>query len=77
MSEQVSLAPIIQQVGAIEESRVDEAVSALGRLLTTAIKDAKTKHGPNKRVRVFLTLDAPTPDTALTEGREVRKEGNR
>ena len=28
-------------------------------LLTKAIKDAKAKHGPSKRVRVFLTLDTP------------------
>ena len=59
VSEQVSLAPILQQVGAIEEGRVDEAVSTIARLLTNAIKDAKAKHGPNKRVRVFLTLEIP------------------
>jgi hypothetical protein len=39
--------------------RVEEAVSTLARLLTKAIKDAKAKHGPSKRVRVFLTLDTP------------------
>ena len=77
VSEQVSLAPIIQQVGAIEESRVDEAVSAVARLLTTAIKDAKAKHGPNKRVRVFLTLDVPAAGAPLTAGPETRKEGTR
>jgi hypothetical protein len=38
---------------------VKEAVSTLARLLTKAIKDAKAKHGPSKRVRVFLTLDTP------------------
>jgi hypothetical protein len=57
VSEQVPLAPILQQVGAIEEGRVDEAVSTIARLLTNAIKDAKAKHGPGKRVRVFLTLN--------------------
>jgi hypothetical protein len=57
VSEQVPLAPIIQQVGAIEEGRVEEAVSTIARLLTNAIKDAKAKHGPSKRVRVFLTLN--------------------
>jgi hypothetical protein len=57
VSEQVPLAPIIQQVGAIEEGRVEEAVSTIARLLTNAIKDAKAIHGPGKRVRVFLTLN--------------------
>jgi hypothetical protein len=74
VSEQVSLAPILQQVGAIEEGRVDEAVSTIARLLTTAIKDAKAKHGHNKRVRVFLTLDlssgeAPSAATDESGGR--------
>ena len=59
VDEQLSLAPILQQIGAIDETRVEEAVSTLGRLLTKAIKDAKAKHGPSKRVRVFLTLDTP------------------
>jgi hypothetical protein len=57
--EQIPLGPIIQQVGAIEETRVEEAVSTLTRLLTKAIKDAKARHGASKRVRVFLTLDSP------------------
>jgi hypothetical protein len=59
VDEQLSLAPILQQIGAIDETRVEEAVATLGRLLTKAIKDAKAKHGPSKRVRVFLTLDTP------------------
>src|SRR5215831_7194463 len=59
VDEQLPLAPILQQIGAIDESRVEEAVSTLGRLLTKAIKDAKAKHGAGKRVRVFLTLDTP------------------
>lgn len=45
-----------------------EAVSTFARLLTRAIKDAKASHGPNKRVRVFLTLDTSpivgSPDIA-------------
>ena len=45
------------KVGAIEENRLDEALSQLTRLLTKAIKDAKAKHGPGKRVRVFLRAD--------------------
>jgi hypothetical protein len=59
VDEQLPLAPILQQIGAIDETRVEEAVATLGRLLTKAIKDAKAKHGPSKRVRVFLTLDTP------------------
>jgi hypothetical protein len=59
VDEQLSLAPILQHIGAIDETRVEEAVATLARLLTKAIKDAKARHGPNKRVRVFLTLDTP------------------
>jgi hypothetical protein len=59
VDEQLSLAPILQHIGAIDETRAEEAVSTLAQLLTKAIKDAKAKHGPSKRVRVFLTLDTP------------------
>ena len=59
VDEQFSLAPILQHIGAIDETHVEEAVSTLARLLTKAIKNAKAKHGPSKRVRVFLTLDTP------------------
>jgi len=45
---------------------VDEAVATLAQLLTRAIKDAKAKHGPSKRVRVFLTLDTPLTDLPAT-----------
>jgi hypothetical protein len=62
VDEQLSLAPILQHIGAIDETRVEEAVSTLARLLTKAIKEAKAKHGPSKRVRVFLTLDTPLAD---------------
>jgi hypothetical protein len=68
VDEQLSLAPILQHIGAIDETRVEEAVSTLAQLLTKAIKDAKAKHGPSKRVRVFLTLDSPLagiPGTGL------------
>lgn len=57
VQESVSLAPILQQIGAIEEDRVDEAVSKFTSLLKNAIKDAKAKHGAGKRVRVFLRMD--------------------
>ena len=49
-----SLAPLVTEVGAIEESRMDDAVEKLSRLLLNALKDAKARHGPGKRVRVFL-----------------------
>lgn len=58
VQESVELGPIIQQIGAIEEDRVDEAMSTLTALLTKAVKDAKAKHDPSKRVRVFLRIDA-------------------
>ena len=57
VQESVELGPIIQQIGAIEEDRVEEALSKLMTLLTKAIKDAKAKHGLGKRLRVFLRLD--------------------
>jgi hypothetical protein len=59
VDEQVSLVPIVQQIGAIEESRVDEAVEMFARLLKKVLRDAKAKHGKNKRVRVFLRLEPP------------------
>src|SRR5919106_778637 len=49
VDEQIPLAPILQYIGAIDETRVEEAVSTLAQLLTKAIKDAKAKHGPSKR----------------------------
>lgn len=57
MQESVALAPILQQIGAIEEDRVEEAVSTFTSLLKKAIKDAKSKHGSGKRVRVFLRME--------------------
>jgi len=58
VQESVELGPIIQQIGAIEEDRIEEALSKLTTLLTKAVKDAKAKHGPGKRVRVFLRLES-------------------
>jgi len=54
VQESISLDPILQQIGAIEEDRVDEAISKFTGLIRNAIKDAKTKHGTGKRVRIFL-----------------------
>jgi hypothetical protein len=61
VDEQLLLALILQHIGAIDETRVEEAVSTLAQLLTKAIKDAKARHGPSKRMRVFLTLDRRSP----------------
>jgi len=57
VQECVALAPILQQIGAIEEDRIEEAISKFTSLLRNAIKDAKAKHGVGKRVRVFLRTD--------------------
>ncbi len=57
VQEEISLAPIVQAVGAIEEEHVDEAVERFAKLLAKALKDAKAKHGKSKRVRVFLRLE--------------------
>ena len=56
VQEEVSLGPIVQAVGAIEEDRIDEAVEQFAGLLRKAVKDAKAQHGKSKRVRVFLRL---------------------
>lgn len=57
VQECVALAPILQQIGAIEEDRIEEAISKFTSLLRNAIKDAKAKHGAGKRVRIFLRMD--------------------
>ena len=59
VQEEISLGPIVQDVGAIEEDHIDEAVDKFAKLLTKAVKDAKAKHGKSKRVRVFLRLQDP------------------
>ena len=56
IQEEVALGPIVQQVGAIEEDRIDAAVEKFAKLLSKAVKEAKSKHGKAKRVRVFLRL---------------------
>jgi tetratricopeptide (TPR) repeat protein len=57
--ETVALLPILNQIGAIEEERIEESLSKLTGLLRTAIKNAKAKHGAGKRVRVLFRLDEP------------------
>lgn len=57
VQESIELAPIVQEVGVIEEDRVDEAISKFTNLLRNAIKGAKAKHGAGKRLRVFLRTD--------------------
>jgi hypothetical protein len=59
VQEEISLGPIVHDIGAIEEDHVDEAVDKFAKLLTKAVKDAKSKHGKTKRVRVFLRLQDP------------------
>jgi hypothetical protein len=55
--ETVALQPILNQIGAVEEERIEESLSKLTSLLRTAIKNAKAKHGAGKRVRVLFRLD--------------------
>ncbi len=59
VQQEIPLGPIVQEVGAIEEGHVDEAVEKFGKLLAKAVRDAKVKHGKTKRVRVFLRLEGP------------------
>lgn len=56
VQEEVPLAPIVQEIGAIEEDHIEEAVERFAKLLGKAVKEAKSKHGKAKRVRVFLRL---------------------
>jgi hypothetical protein len=60
--ETVALQPILNQIGAVEEERIEESLSKLTSLLRTAIKNAKAKHGAGKRVRVLFRLDEPGAD---------------
>jgi len=55
--ETVALKPILDQVGAIEDARLEEALAKLTTLLRTAIKNAKAKHPAGKHVRVLLQMD--------------------
>lgn len=59
VQEEILLGPIVNDVGAIEEDHIDEAVDKFAKLLTKAVKDAKAKHGKSKRVRIFLRLQGP------------------
>jgi hypothetical protein len=61
--ETVALRPILDQVGAIEEARIEEALAKLTTLLRTAIKDAKARHPAGKRVRVLLIPEDQPPQT--------------
>ena len=57
--ETVALLPILNQIGAVEEERIEESLAKLTSLLRTAIKNAKAKHGAGKRVRVLFRLEEP------------------
>lgn len=57
--ETVALQPIFDQIGAVDEERIEESLSKLTALLRTAIKNAKAKHGAGKRVRVLFRSDEP------------------
>jgi len=71
INETISLGPILEQVGAIDENRVDEALEQITRLLLKAIRDVKAKHGPEKRVRIFLSADTRQPQGAPVQARET------
>ncbi len=58
--ETVALKPLLDKLGAIEDGRIDEALASLNSLLRTAIKDAKAKHDPGKRVRILLSAEDQT-----------------
>jgi hypothetical protein len=55
--ETVALQPILNQIGAVEEERIEEALSKLTSLLRTATKNAKAKHSTGRRVRVLFRLE--------------------
>src|SRR5438309_6602321 len=68
VQEEVSLGPIVQAVGAIEEDRIDEAVEMFAGLLRKAVKDAKAQHGIGKRMRVFLRMQDKMGDLPFSQG---------
>ncbi|MEI6176958.1 MAG: hypothetical protein WCS43_08705 [Verrucomicrobiota bacterium] len=51
---EVSIADILNEVGAIEGERIDEAVDAFTMRLRKKLKDAKANQAAGKRVRLFL-----------------------
>ncbi|MCX6880254.1 MAG: hypothetical protein NTW21_41585 [Verrucomicrobia bacterium] len=51
---EVSIADILNEVGAIEGERIDEAVDAFSTRLRKKLKDAKANQAAGKRVRLFL-----------------------
>ena len=77
VDEQIPLRPILQQVGAIDATRVDESIATLGKLLKQAIDEAKAKHGSSKRVRIFLTLDTPGGESGGSSGAAGESGGAR
>ena len=65
------MGPILEQVGAIDENRVDEALEQITRLLQKAIRDVKAKHGPEKRVRIFLSAEPRQLQGTPVQARET------
>lgn len=56
---EVGLSDILDEIGAIDGERIDEAVDTFSNRLRTKLKDAKAKEAAGKRVRLFIRGDLP------------------
>jgi hypothetical protein len=52
-----ALGPILDQTGAVDKERIEDALIKLTSLLTKAIKDPKAKHGAGRRARISLQMN--------------------
>jgi hypothetical protein len=74
VDEQINVAPMLQDVGAIEENRVEEALAQLPRLFAKAIKDARARHGKGT---FAFSCGRRTPRTEKVTGRKEAHNGSR
>jgi hypothetical protein len=58
---EVSVADLLDQLGAVDGERIDDVVDKLAQLLRQRLKDAKAQQPPGKRVRLFLRAERPGP----------------
>src|SRR5439155_17492932 len=58
---EVSLADLLDQLGAVDGERIDDVVDEFAKLLRQKLKDARASQPPGKRVRLFLRAERPGP----------------
>ncbi|MGI8601810.1 MAG: hypothetical protein ACR2OZ_02295 [Verrucomicrobiales bacterium] len=57
---EISLADLLDQIGAIDGERIDDVVDQFATLLREKLKDARAQQGSGKRVRLFLRTERPS-----------------